>query len=69
MWVGQLVCDIHRFYILGLGAVLIGPLFLWLKVIGNWKKLHDVWLHKLYWSSDIRIVEESKKDEWLDHVV
>jgi hypothetical protein len=25
----------------------------WLKVIGNWRKLHNVWLHKLYLPPDI----------------
>ena len=42
---------------------------LWLKLIGNWRKLHNVWLHKLYLSSDIIIIKEEKKDgEWLGHV-
>jgi len=42
---------------------------LWLKLIGNWRKLHNVKLHKLYLLPDIiRIMEEGKEGEWLGHV-
>jgi hypothetical protein len=45
---------------LGLGTVLIS--LLWLKVIGIWRKLHNVWLHKLYLPPDIIRVKEGRKE-------
>jgi len=41
---------------------------LWLKVIGYWRKLHNVELHKLYLPADIRIKEERKVGGWFGHV-
>ena len=37
---------------------------LWLKVIGNWRKLHNVWLHKLYYTFH-QILELRKKGMWM----
>jgi hypothetical protein len=35
----------------------------------NWRKLHDVWLHKLYLLPDIiRIMKERKEIKWLVNV-
>ena len=36
---------------------------LWLKAIGNWRKLHDVWLHKLYRPQIL--LELRKKGRWM----
>jgi hypothetical protein len=40
---------------------------LWLKIMGYWRKLHDVYLHKLYLLPDVSI-KERKECEWLGHV-
>jgi len=46
-----------------------GLRLLWLKLIGNWRKLNNVLLRKLYLLPDIiRIIEEGKEGEWLGHV-
>jgi len=49
-----------------LETVLSRPQIFWLNVIGNWRKLLDVQLHKLYPPPDIfRINEEMMEFEWL----
>jgi hypothetical protein len=47
---------------LGLGTVLVIGYIVWLRVIRNWRKLHNVELHKLYLSTDvIKIMDQIKK--------
>jgi hypothetical protein len=46
-----------------LGTVLVSGYIVWLRVIRNWRKLHNVKLQKLYLPGDvISIVEESLMD-------
>jgi hypothetical protein len=47
---------------LGLGTVLVSGYIVWLRVIRNWRKLHNVELHKLYLSTGvIKIMDKMKK--------